>query len=143
MEVVFLINFIGSGIYNFASTLRTQLGVFEEADAIELRIESTRSGRSMRDNIVQRKRPSCKSPVGITASLFSNHLKRVLTAMYMQCDCKQQQQEYEQLSKLQLYNVGYFFHLRSASCGINRQSSLNCFQSLNDFASTIRILEVD
>ena len=31
-----LINLIGSGTYNFASTLRTQLRMFEEADAMGL-----------------------------------------------------------------------------------------------------------
>ena len=38
MEVVILINLIESGTHSFASTLRTQLGMFEEADAMGLSV---------------------------------------------------------------------------------------------------------
>lgn len=38
VEVVILINLIESGTHSFASTLRTQLGMFEEADAMGLSV---------------------------------------------------------------------------------------------------------
>ena len=36
VEVVFSNNLIGPGTHNFAGTLRTQLSMFEEADAMDL-----------------------------------------------------------------------------------------------------------